>query len=189
MVDRDKERIVWIDVETTGIDSSKEKLLQVACIVTDGNLNELDKGFEKKIYYDLPTVREMRSKADPFVQKMHDNNGLWEALPSGANMITVSEELLEYIKQYVPEAKKARLGGNSITLDRNFLKFNMPDVLDYLHYRSYDLSSIAGFFELFVKTVDPFEKQKTHDALDDIKESIAEGRYYADLLENGYPPF
>lgn len=188
-VNLNAERIVWIDVETTGIDANKEHLLQVACIVTDGNLVELDKGYEQKVYYSQENAKEMRFNADPYVQNMHDVTGLWKALPSGVKLEEMSNSLLSYIKGFVPDARTARLGGNSITLDRNFLHANVPDVLNHLHYRSYDITSISGFFELYVPGVGPFEKKLAHEALGDIQESIAEARHYAKSLQDGYPPF
>lgn len=191
---KETERIVWIDVETDGLHPETSTLLQAACIITDGNLKQLNEGFEMKVRYHEDEVADMRERATPFVQEMHDKNGIWKALPhEGKELEEVELSLLEEIKLYVPEAGTARLGGNSITLDRNFLRAYTPTVLEHLHYRSYDMSSISGWFEMFYADHKPFKKQFTHDALDDIKESIAEGRHYAEILKNAVdknkPPF
>lgn len=180
-----KERIVWIDVETTGLNASSDRLLQVACIVTDGNLEELHEGYESKVFYSKEEVAEIYKNTPPFVQEMHTKTGLWENLPQGKSLGVISDELLAYVKKYVKDPRTARLGGNSITLDRNFLEANLPEVFNYINYRSYDMSSVSGFFELFAKSVKPFEKKATHDALSDIRESIAEARHYADVLTKG----
>lgn len=177
------EKVVWIDVETTGLDADRHKLLQVACIVTDGDYNELDEGYEGKVFQSATQVDILRGTSSDIVRQMHDANGLWDALPSGKALEEVEQELLSYITQHVPEARTARLGGNSITLDRNFLQKNVPSVFNHIHYWSYDISSVAGMFDQFVPSVKRYEKKATHDALDDIRESIAEGKHYAGHLK------
>lgn len=175
--------IIWIDVETTGINARSNSLLQVACLVTDKNLNILNEGYEAKVHYREDAVKDMKKITTPFVVEMHEKTNLWDALPvEGKSLNVIDDELLAEIKKYVPEPNTARLGGNSITLDRNFLQANLPKTFAHLHYRSYDISSIAGFFEMFTK-VSGYQKQATHEALSDIKESIAEARYYADHLK------
>lgn len=186
---RESERIVWIDVETTGIDANIEKLLQVACIVTDGNLNPLNEGWEAKVSYSMDEVSEMKENCIPFVRDMHDKTGLWQALVTdGISVKELEKQLLEEIRLYT-EKGTARIGGNSITLDRNFINKNLPVVGDYLSYRSYDMSSISGWFELHDPSSAPFEKENVHEALDDIRASIAEGRYYMELIQSRVPPF
>lgn len=184
MVDVNK-RILWLDVETTGVDAQVDSLLQVACIVTDSALNILhDKGFERKVFYSADQVEKLKSLTDDYVVNMHESTGLWSSLPvDGVSLSRISDELCGYIDTWVDSSYKARLGGNSITLDRNFIEVNLPDVFSRLNYRSYDMSSVGGFFDLFVPDVKKFEKKGTHDALDDIRESIAEAQYYAKFLK------
>lgn len=183
------ERIIWIDVETSGIDPKDCKLLQVACIVTDGHLNELGESFERKVYYSEDEVQAIRNSANEFVQNMHDVNGIWDSLSvEGDSLENISRDLLQMLQKY-SAPNSARLGGNSITLDRNFLKTYLPDVADHIHYRSYDLSSVAGWFELHDPNFVPFVKNSTHEALDDIRASIAEGRYYASIINKSMAPF
>lgn len=178
-----EEYIAWIDVETTGLDPQRNTLLQVACIITDTDLNELDEGFEAKIFHSSAFTSILRKNATPFVQNMHDENGLWESLPSGVDLLDVQSGLIDYMKTHIPQAGTARLAGNSITLDRNFLEMYMPTALSYLSYRSYDMSTVSGLFDLYVPEVPWPQKKKTHDALDDIRESISEGRYYIEHLK------
>lgn len=177
-------RIAWIDVETTGkTPRDGSRLLQVACIVTDGNFNELDPGFEMKIHFSKEEVAELYATTDPFVQNMHDKTGLWEALPvEGQPREVVEEKLLEYLKLYISEPVSAKLAGNSITLDRNFLEAELPEAFEYLHYRSYDMSSIEEHYKLDAPSIPIFDKKYTHEALEDIRESIAQARYYSAIL-------
>lgn len=174
-------RIAWIDVETTGkTPRDGSRLLQVACIVTDGDLNELDEGIEMKIHFTEEEVADLYEKTDPFVQNMHNATGLWAALPiEGLPREVVEEKLLNYLKLYISDAVTAKLGGNSITLDRNFLEAELPTAFDWLHYRSYDVSSVAEHFKLNRPEIAEFPKKYTHEALEDIRESIAEARYYS----------
>lgn len=177
-------RIAWIDVETTGkTPRDGSRLLQVACIVTDGDLNELDEGFEMKIHFTEEEVAELYAKTDPFVQNMHTTTELWAALPTeGLPREVVEEKLLRYLQTYIPKAVTAKLGGNSITLDRNFLEAELPTAFDWLHYRSYDMSSVAEHYKLNATDIPEYEKKYTHEALEDIRESIAEARYYSNIL-------
>lgn len=174
-------RIAWIDVETTGkTPRDGSRLLQVACIVTDGDLNELDEGLEMKIHFTEEEVKELYAKTDPFVQNMHTATGLWTSLSTeGLPREVVEEKLLNYLKLYIAEPVTAKLGGNSITLDRNFLEAELPTAFDWLHYRSYDVSSVAEHYKLNRPDVSEFPKKYTHEALEDIRESIAEARYYS----------
>lgn len=177
------EKIVWIDTETTGIDAQKDSLIQVACIITDANLDEIDGEYESKIYYSPENVEKLKAKTSDYVIEMHSKSGLWDELPFGTEMLQVDEDLHNFIVDRVPESHSARLGGNSITLDRNFLELNLPKTFNHLHYQSYDMSSIANFFSLFAPEVGSFEKKFAHTALDDIRESIGQARFYADFLK------
>lgn len=184
MVSKD-DKIAWIDVETTGLDFDNDSLLQVACIITDANFHELDEGFEQKIYYSREDIRELRNKSNDFVNEMHDKTNLWNLLETeGRPLELVEQDLLAYIVSHVPFKNTARIGGNSITLDRNFLLKNMPNVLEYLHYQSYDMSSVSGFLGLTVPEIPRYEKKSTHDALSDIRESIAEASHYKNILDS-----
>ena len=173
--------IVWGDVETTGLKGHQEQLLEVAFLVTDLDLNLLDEtGYQAAVYLGNTTdVAEVRAGAVPFVQQMHDNSGLWGACadPSRSKPLAVVEaEVLAYIRRFVPEPKTARLGGNSVRLDLNFLDEHTPLVSEHLLYRMLDVSTITGVAQ-WRMGLEPFEKQRNHTAMADIRESIAELKY------------
>lgn len=172
--------IIWGDVETTGLVGHQENLLEVAFLVTDLDLNLLDEGgYESTILYTPEESAAMRAAADPFVQDMHDTSGLWAKVtdPEWAKpKAQVDAEALAYIQSFVPEKRTARLGGNSVRLDLNFLEEHLPGTYGHLHYRMADVSSLCGFAQWW-GGVPLFEKARAHTAMADIKESIAELRY------------
>jgi len=169
-------RIAWIDVETTGIDAKEEQLLQVACIVTDGELNVLDEeGYAKEIYYSEREVAGMKEHVDSYVLDMHAKTGLWDKLTEGKALNLVDQELKEYLARFANH-REAFLGGNSITLDRNFINAYLKTSADFLHYRSIDVSSFAIMAEEWYNGL-YFEKKYLHDAMSDIRESIAQLKF------------
>lgn len=181
---RSEDRIVWVDVESDGLSPRDGcQLLQIATIVTDGNLDEVGEPYMAKVKFTEDQVRTMRDNAVEFVRDMHDASNLWNTLPTeGKDLAVIEEEVLAHLISCGVEERKARLGGNSITLDRNFMEAFTPRVLNFLHYRNYDMSSVGGFVDLARTDIPWFEKAKTHDALDDIRESLGEARHYRDLL-------
>jgi len=173
--------LVWVDAETTGLTAHKETLLEVAILVTDLELNLLDEtGYQSAIYVGSHgPVTLLRAASDPFVQKMHDTSGLWDAVgdPARSKPIDVVEaEALAYIQSLVPEKRTARVAGNSVRLDMNFLDEHLPLVMGHLHYRMADVSSLAGMAQWWAG-VDVFPKALGHTAMADIRESLAELRY------------
>jgi oligoribonuclease len=186
MTENAEKRIAWIDVESNGKSPRDgSRLLQVACIITDADLNELHSGFDEKIFHSTADVRQLFAAAAVNVRIMHENTGLWDLLPEALQLSEVEEALLDYLKTYIPEeeGKWTPLGGNSITLDRDFLMTEMPSITDFLSYQSYDMSSVARHFRNVIPELPKFEKKYTHDALEDIRESIDEARYYRDVLK------
>lgn len=172
--------IVWGDVETDGLVAHQQNLLEVAILVTDLDLNLLDEtGYQATILYTPEQAAQMRAAAVPFVQDMHDTSGLWAKVtdPTVAKpKAQVDAEALAYIQSLVPEKRTARLGGNSVRLDLNFLEEHLPATYGHLHYRMADVSSLCGFAQWW-GGVPVFEKARAHTAMADIKESIAEARY------------
>lgn len=166
--------ILWVDVETDGLSATKNSLLQVAGIITDIDGNIISDEFYETVYYSAEDSRSMRANAIPFVQSMHDETGLWDQLPEGIPLQILDSELLEFVKQYIPKAKAGRLAGNSVRLDLNFSEEYLPETYAHLHYRSIDVSALMFALKEWGVVDTWFEKKKTHNALDDIRESIQE---------------
>ncbi|ETK31679.1 oligoribonuclease [Microbispora corallina] len=168
--------LVWIDCEMTGLDLGRDALVEVACIVTDGELNQLDEGVDVIIKPPAETLEQMSE----VVREMHTSSGLLQALAAGVTLAEAEAVVLEYIRSHVPEPKKAPLCGNSIATDRSFIARDMPLVDAHLHYRMIDVSSVKELARRWYPRVyfaSP-EKQGGHRALADITESIRELRYY-----------
>jgi oligoribonuclease len=162
--------LVWIDCEMTGLDLTRDALVEVACIVTDGELNPVDEGVAVVIKPPPETLEQMSD----VVREMHTASGLLDELAGGVTLAEAEATVLGYIRSHVPEAKKAPLCGNSIATDRASL------VDAYLHYRMVDVSTIKELARRWYPRVyfaSP-EKQGGHRALADITESIRELRYY-----------
>lgn len=181
------QNIIWLDVETTGVEEYEgDKLLQVAVLVTDQEMNVLeDSEFEVKIHYSTDEVEEMKQTTDEYVVNMHNATNLWNLLPvEGVPMEEAEQKLLAHLREFVPEAKTARIAGNSITLDRNFLRKNMRKLFEHLHYRSFDASTISGLAETLAPKALLYQKPKsTHEAMQDIRDSVDEMRYYRELIK------
>lgn len=166
--------IVWIDVETTGIDPHDgHLLLEVACLVTDLELNVLDDdGYQSAVFYEPGHVAIAKNIADPYVQNMHTKTSLWDRLSQGKTLSVIDQELHSYITGFIPEPLTARLGGNSVGLDRNFINMFLPETASHIHYRNIDVTTLAGLGIWWYG--EQMVKKTTHAAMDDIKESIAE---------------
>jgi oligoribonuclease len=174
------DRLVWIDCEMTGLDLTHDALVEIACIVTDGELNALDEGIDVLI---KPPAEALDSM-DEVVREMHTGSGLLAALPDGLSLGEAQELILAYIRQHVPESRKVPLCGNSIATDRSFLARDMPELDDFLHYRMVDVSSIKELARRWYPRAyfaSP-EKHGGHRALADIRESIRELRYYREAV-------
>ncbi|WP_394253365.1 oligoribonuclease [Arthrobacter pityocampae] len=168
--------IVWIDCEMTGLDLANDALIEVAVLVTDSELNVLGEGVDVVI---KPTPEALAQMGD-FVRTMHTTSGLLEELDGGITMEDAERQVLEYIKAWVPEPRKAQLAGNSVGTDRNFLVRDMPLVVDHLHYRVIDVSTIKELARRWYTRAYFQSPAKTggHRALGDIEDSIRELRYY-----------
>ena len=173
--------LVWIDCEMTGLDLTRDKLIEVAVLVTDSDLNVLDPGLDLVISADDAALEGMVE----VVTEMHAKSGLTEAVR--ASTLTVAEaeqQLLAYVKRFVPERRTAPLCGNSIGTDRGFLARDMPELDDHLHYRMIDVSSIKELARRWFPRVYFAQPQKglAHRALADIIESVRELAYYRQTL-------
>ncbi len=171
------DRLVWIDCEMTGLDLVRDALVEVAVVVTDAELNLLDDGLDVVIV----TPEDRLTGMDEVVVQMHTSSGLLDAIRAATTSMSQAEEqLLDYVRRFVPERRKAPLCGNSIATDRGFLARDMPKLDDHLHYRMVDVSSIKELARRWYPRVyfNAPEKRGGHRALADIVESIAELRYY-----------
>lgn len=175
-----KEPLVWIDCEMTGLDVTRDALIEVAVVITDADLNIVDPGIDLLI---TPPAEALEGMND-FVRQMHTSSGLLDELPSGTTMEDAQQQVLNYIRRFVPTPKKALLAGNSVGTDKMFLEANMPLVIDHLHYRLVDVSSIKELAKRWYRKA--FEeapvKHGGHRALADILESIQELEYYRRVL-------
>ncbi|WP_417220887.1 oligoribonuclease [Arthrobacter sp.] len=170
------ENIVWIDCEMTGLSLEADALIEVAVLVTDPDLNILGEGVDVVIKPGAQALEQMND----FVRQMHTTSGLLEELDAGTDLDTATEQVLEYIRTWVPEPGKAPLAGNTIGTDRNFLARDMPGVIDHLHYRVIDVSTIKELARRWYPRAYFQSPAKTgnHRALGDIRDSINELRYY-----------
>ncbi|MEU4694245.1 oligoribonuclease [Actinoplanes sp. NPDC023714] len=169
--------LVWIDCEMTGLDLGKDKLIEVAALVTDPELNVLGEGVDLVIHADDAALDAM----PPVVRDMHAKSGLTdEVRRSAITMAEAEEAVLAYIKEFVPNPRTAPLCGNSIATDRGFLARDMPALDAHLHYRMIDVSSIKELCRRWYPRVYFGQPAKglSHRALADIRESIRELEYY-----------
>ena len=172
-----RDELVWIDCEMTGLDLRSDRLIEIAALVTDADLNVLGDGVDVVIHADDAALDGMVE----VVARMHSRSGLTEEVRSSTIDLAAAEEMvLDYIRSHVKAPKTAPLAGNSIATDRGFIARDMPALDDYLHYRMIDVSSIKELCRRWYPRVyygQP-EKGLAHRALADIHESIQELRYY-----------
>ncbi len=173
--------LVWIDCEMTGLDLTRDKLIEVAVLVTDSELNVLDPGLDLVISAEDAALDGMVE----VVTEMHAKSGLTEAVrASTLTLAEAEQQLLAYVKRFVPERRTAPLCGNSIGTDRGFLARDMPELDDHLHYRMIDVSSVKELARRWFPRVYFAQPQKglAHRALADIIESVRELAYYRQTL-------
>jgi oligoribonuclease len=172
-----RDELVWIDCEMTGLDLKNDRLIEIAVLVTDAELNILGEGIDVVIHADESSLTSMI----PVVTEMHTRSGLIdEVRASTVDLAEAEEQVLDYIRTHVKQAKTAPLAGNSIATDRGFIARDMPKLDDYLHYRMIDVSSIKELCRRWYPRIyfgQP-EKGLAHRALADIHESIRELHYY-----------
>ncbi len=172
-----RDELVWIDCEMTGLDLRSDRLIEIAALVTDADLNILGEGVDVVIHTDDAALENMVE----VVAQMHKRSGLIEEVrASTVDIATAEKMVLDYIRGHVRSAKTAPLAGNSIATDRGFIARDMPALDDFLHYRMIDVSSIKELCRRWYPRIyygQP-EKGLAHRALADIRESIKELKYY-----------
>ncbi|AWL13231.1 Oligoribonuclease [Saliniradius amylolyticus] len=167
--------LVWVDMEMTGLDPDTDKVLEIATIITDAQLNILAEGPVLAIHQPDDVLDNMNE----WCVKVHGETGLTQRCrDSQISEQQAAQATLEFLKQWVPEGK-APLCGNSIGQDRRFMVGHMPELEAYFHYRNVDVSTVKELVKRWKPEVlDGFKKKGVHLALDDIRESIAEMAYY-----------
>ncbi|MEN9711030.1 MAG: hypothetical protein RL441_1022 [Actinomycetota bacterium] len=172
----DTDKLVWIDLEMTGLEPDRHVIVEIACIVTDAELNPVDEG----VSYVITATEHELAQMDDFVINMHTVSGLLPEIEQGMALNDAEQLVLTYIQSHVAEARKAPLAGSSVYVDRGFLSRYMPTLDAYLHYRIVDVSSIKEltrrWFPRVYFAAPP--KEGNHRALADIRDSIKELAYY-----------
>ncbi len=174
-------RLVWIDLEMTGLDPAREQIVEIAAVVTDAELEELDAGVSFVVRPDDLTILE---GMDEVVVRMHTESGLLTDIPNGITLAEAGDQVLAYIRGHVPEPGRAPLAGSSVYVDRGFIARYLPALDAHLHYRLVDVSTIKELARRWYPRAyfNSPAKSGGHRALADIRESIAELRYYRDTL-------
>ncbi len=172
-----RDELVWIDCEMTGLDLRSDKLIEIAVLVTDAELNVVGDGVDVVIHADDAALSSMVD----VVTQMHTRSGLVEEVRASTVDVAAAETMvLDYIREHVKQAKTAPLAGNSIATDRGFIARDMPTLDSYLHYRMIDVSSIKELCRRWYPRIYYGQPVKglAHRALADIHESIRELHYY-----------
>lgn len=170
-----QQRLIWLDLEMTGLDSNRDSILEIATIVTDAELNELAEGPVFAISHRKSALNAM----DDWNTEHHQASGLWRrVLESDVDMRSAEKGTLEFLAAW-SEAGTSPLCGNSICQDRRFMHRLMPELEAWFHYRNLDVSTLKELAARWSPDLlEGFTKQNRHEALSDIRESIAELRYY-----------
>jgi oligoribonuclease len=171
-----KDKLVWIDCEMTGLSLETDALIEVAALVTDFDLNVLGDGVDLVVKPPAEALDQMNE----VVTQMHTSSGLLDELAAGLTLREVEEQVLAYVREHVPEPRKAPLAGNTVGTDRAFLARDMPELEGWMHYRIIDVSSIKELTRHWYPRAyfAAPDKAGNHRALTDINESIDELRYY-----------
>jgi oligoribonuclease len=173
--------LVWMDLEMTGLDPARDVIVEIATLVTDDDLEIVAEGPDLVVHH----ADDVLAGMDPFVVSMHTKSGLLEAIR--ASTLTLEEagaQTLAFLKQHATEPGTVPLCGNSIGMDRRFLAAYLPEIEQWLHYRSIDVSSVKELVRRWYPSVRAGRPRKagSHRALDDIRESVNELRYYREKV-------
>ncbi len=175
------DRLVWLDLEMTGLDLDRHRIVEIAVLVTNAQLEALDDGIDIVVHQPAEVLEAM----DDFVRAMHTKSALLpEIEASTVTLAAAGHDALAYVRGHVGEAGVAPLCGNSIGVDRRFLDRYLPDFDRYVHYRSVDVSSLKELCRRWYPEVYKHRpgKAEAHRALADVRESIAELRYYREHM-------
>lgn len=167
--------LIWIDLEMTGLDTDRDHIIEIATIVTDSELNTLAEGPVFAVFQPDSVLNGM----DEWNTRQHGKSGLTERVRnSKVDLSEAEQQTIDFLRQYVP-AGKSPMCGNSICQDRRFLAREMPVLERFFHYRNMDVSTLKELVKRWrPDLVSGFSKTSSHLALDDIRDSIAELKYY-----------
>lgn len=169
-----EDRLIWVDMEMTGLKPDIDTVLEIATIVTDKHLNVLAEGPVICIHHDDHVLNNM----DPWCINQHEKTGLTRKCRDSATSLSeAEEETLSFLIEHAPK-KKSPMCGNSVHLDRSFMSKHMPALEAYFHYRNVDVSSIQELASRWKPSMPEYQKRLTHRALDDIRDSINQLKHY-----------
>jgi oligoribonuclease len=180
--------LAWIDLEMTGLDPARHTIIEIASLITDDDLALVEEGPDLVVH----TSPEQLAAMDDYVRTMHTRSGLVADME--ASTLTLADagaQTLEFLKKHIQQAQTVPLAGNSIGTDRRFLAAQLPEIEDYLHYRSVDVSTVKELCRRWQPEIYKAApvKKGGHRALQDIRESLAELAYYrAAIFENAVTP-
>jgi oligoribonuclease len=171
--------LAWMDLEMTGLDPGRHVIVEIATLLTDDDLNVIAEGPDLVVH----ATDEQLAEMDDFVRNMHERSGLLPLIQaSTVSLSDAGAATLEFLKAHIPEPRSVPLCGNSIGTDRRFLAVHLPEIEEFLHYRSVDVSTVKELARRWNPAVvsNAPEKATSHRALDDIRESVTELAHYRD---------
>lgn len=168
------DNLIWIDLEMTGLDPMSDSILEIATIITDNKLNILEEGPVIAIHVEEKVLAAM----DEWNTEHHTKSGLTERVRISRHSVADAERMtLDFVRKYVPEGRSP-MCGNSICQDRRFMARLMPELEAYFHYRNLDVSSLKILVNRWAPDKEQFTKESSHRALDDVRDSIEELKFY-----------
>jgi|SRR3954469_17697836 oligoribonuclease len=173
--------LAWMDLEMTGLDATTDVIVEIATLITDDDLAIVAEGPDLVIHQ----PPEVLGRMGDVVREMHTRSGLLPSIEaSTVSLEDAGRQTLAFFKEHIPAARSVPLCGNSIGTDRRFLSVHLPEIEEYLHYRSVDVSTVKELAKRWMPSIlsDAPRKAEGHRALDDIRESVEELRYYRETF-------
>ena len=179
MTEDKNKRLIWIDLEMTGLDTVNDTIIEIATIVTDGELNVLAEGPVCAVRQDEELLKAM----DNWNRRHHTDSGLWQRVVHSPQDMRSAETLnIQFLEKWVKKGASP-MCGNSVCQDRRFLHRLMPELESWFHYRNLDVSTLKVLASRWMPaSLKDYEKENRHEALSDIRESIEELRYYRQFM-------